>query len=124
LQQLAANVSSRLKVDCRTECEPPVFIQENAMAIHLYRIAQEAVNNAVKHSKAGSILVRLSATADRVELSVTDDGVGIPLGPAQKDGMGLHIMHYRARMIGGTLSIVRGEKGGTVVSCVAPQSSA
>jgi PAS domain S-box-containing protein len=124
LQQLAANVSSRLKVDCRTECEPPVFVHENAMAIHLYRIAQEAVNNAVKHSKAGSILVRLSATADRVELSVTDDGVGITLALAQKDGMGLHIMQYRARMIGGTLSIARGERGGTVVSCVAPQSSA
>ena len=124
LQQLAANVSSRLKVDCRTECEPPVFVHENAVAIHLYRIAQEAVNNAVKHSKAGSILVRLSATADRVELRVTDDGVGIRLARPQKGGMGLHIMQYRARMIGGTLSIVRGEKRGTVISCVAPQSSA
>ena len=123
LRQLAANVSSRLSVDCRAECEQPLFVHENAMAIHLYRIAQEAVNNAVKHSNAHSIIVQLNATQDRIELRVKDDGMGISRSRVQKGGMGLHIMEYRARMIGGTLSVARGEKGGTIVSCIAPQSS-
>ena len=122
LQQLAANVRSRVRVDCRAECDPPARVHENAMAIHLYRIAQEAVNNDVKHSKGNSIFVRLSATPDRVELQIVDNGMGIPSSPAQDGGMGLHIMEYRARMIGGILFVGRGEKGGTVVSCSAPQS--
>jgi len=116
------SVSSRVKVHCCAECEPSDCVHETAMAIHLYRIAQEAVNNAVKHSKASSIRIRLGATGDRVELRIADDGVGIPLSPVRKGGMGLHIMEYRARMIGGTLTVGRGGKGGTVVSCVATQS--
>jgi PAS domain S-box-containing protein len=122
LQQLAANVSSRVRVDCRAECERPAHVHENAMAIHLYRIAQEAVNNAVKHSKGNSIRVRLSTTPDRVELRIVDNGIGISSSRARDGGMGLHIMEYRARMIGGILFVGRGEKYGTVVSCSAPQS--
>ncbi len=123
LQQLAAGVNSRGGVECRVQCEESVFVRENAMAIHLYRIAQEAVNNAVKHSKGRLIQVRLSTTQDRVELRVTDDGVGVALPWMPKGGMGLHIMEYRARMIGGTLSITRVNTGGTVVTCSAPQSA-
>jgi len=122
LQQFATGVSARLQMDCRAECESPVCVRENAMAVHLYRIAQEAVNNAVKHSKAKTVRIWLGTTPARVELRVTDDGVGISPSQAAKGGMGLHIMEYRARMIGGTLTVARGPRGGTVVSCIAPQS--
>lgn len=122
LQQLAANVHARGSVECHAQCDESVFVRENAMAIHLYRIAQEAVNNAVKHGKARSIQIQLRTSPDRVELRVMDDGAGIVLPRPRKGGMGLHIMEYRARMIGGTLSIERGNTGGTVVSCVASQA--
>ena len=120
LQQLASNISGRLKVDCRVECDPPVFVHENATATHLYRIAQEALNNAAKYSRATLILVRLVVTNGRLELRITDNGVGVPLPMTRKGGMGLHIMEYRARMIGGTLSVSRPENGGTSISCIAP----
>ena len=123
LEHLAAMVSSRSKVECRVECAAPVPLRDNAVATHLYRIAQEAVTNAVKHSRASQILIFLRTREGRIELCVTDNGVGIPASPAPTGGMGLYTMDYRARTIGGTLSVERGPNGGTVVSCLAPQSS-
>jgi PAS domain S-box-containing protein len=122
LQQLAASVRSRFKVDCDVDCPQVVQVRDNAAATHLYRIAQEAANNAIKHGKVSSISIQLIVTGDQVRLTVSDDGIGIPL-PLSSTGMGLHIMEYRARNIGGTLSIERGASGGTVVSCLAPQQS-
>jgi PAS domain S-box-containing protein len=126
LEQLAATVSARARVSCRLECPQPVSLRDNVVATHLYRIAQEAVNNAIKHGQAKSIVVRLIAEGDSIELSVTDDGVGLPETTASDGlgGMGMHIMDYRARTIGGTLSVRRGEAGGTVVSCVMRQPEA
>jgi signal transduction histidine kinase len=86
----------------------------------LYRIAQEAVNNAVKHSGAQHIQIRLSSSETGLELLVHDDGKGIKESPGRAGGMGLHIMDYRARSIGGSLEIV-GASGGTTVSCRVPQ---
>ena len=123
LEHLAATVSSRSKFECRVECAAPVPLRDNAVATHLYRIAQEAVNNAVKHSRASQILISLGTREGRVELRVTDNGVGIPASLAPSGGMGLHTMEYRARTIGGTLSVERGPNGGTVVSCLAPLPS-
>jgi len=117
LQQLAASVSARGRISCRFECPQPVFIRDNAMATHLYRIVQEAANNALKHGKPGAILIQLTGDDDRIELKVSDDGIGIAMPPAPGGGMGLHIMDYRARTIGGILAVERGPDGGTVVSC-------
>ena len=86
------------------------------MGMHLYHIAQEAVNNAVKHGKASNILIRLHHAGAHVTLAIEDDGIGIPQ-PAPSTGMGLHIMSHRARMIGGALSIERRPNGGTLVTC-------
>lgn len=121
LEQLAVNANSR-GVNCRVESEP-VLIHQNAVGTHLYRIAQEAVSNAIKHARAASIVVELRGGDDRVELRITDDGVGMPAAPRAAGGMGLHIMGYRARTIGGTLEIARGPNGGTVVYCSAPQQA-
>ncbi len=84
----------------------PVLVKDNAVANHIYRIAQEAVNNAVKHGKAKHISIELSAPQGRMQLSVHDDGMGFhPYLIGKNAGMGLQIMRYRAKMIGASLDI-------------------
>ncbi|HUA37282.1 MAG TPA: PAS domain-containing protein [Candidatus Sulfopaludibacter sp.] len=124
LRQLAAGVSARTRLHCRVDCPQPVLVRDNTVATHLYRIAQEAVNNAVKHSRAGSIMIELKTSQNRVELKVSDDGIGIPVSRPPAGGMGLHIMNYRAQAIGGVLNIEPAARHGTVVSCSAPQPAA
>ena len=123
LRQLAAGVCARARVHCRVDCPQPVLVGDNTVATHLYRIAQEAVNNAVKHSRAGSILIELKTSQNRIELTISDNGIGIPGSRPLTGGMGLHIMNYRAQAIGGTLNIERASRQGTIVSCFAPQPS-
>jgi PAS domain S-box-containing protein len=118
LQELAANVTSEFAVACAVECPRPISVPDVNVEMHLYRIAQEAVNNALKHARASRILIRLAVESDKVRLSVTDDGVGTAAGTPGRQGMGLHIMKYRAAMIGGTLTLQSGEPGGTIISCV------
>ena len=89
-----------------------------ASASHLYRIAQEALNNAVKHADARAITVSLQAADARLELSVADNGRGLPVRPGPGSGMGLKIMDYRARMIGGSIEIAARRGGGTRIRCV------
>jgi PAS domain S-box-containing protein len=123
LEELAQTMGGRFQLACELDCPGPVALESNAAAIHLYRIAQEALNNAIKHARPRRVLIRLRARSGALELSVEDDGCGIPARPTgQANGMGLHIMDYRARAIGGTLSVMRGAQGGTVVSCRMPRT--
>jgi signal transduction histidine kinase len=117
LEEYAATSSELFKVSCRFECDLPVLIHDTATAGHLYRIAQEAVGNAIKHGKAKTILIRLDASEEGAMLSVKDDGVGLPEPPPQKHGMGLRIMAHRTAMIGGVFNARRDETGGTLVTC-------
>ena len=96
------------------------MIHDESMATHLYHIAQEAVNNAIKHGEASKILIQLIAGPDRGRLVVKDDGKGIAEGVADSRGMGLHIMKYRSGMIGGVLEIGRDTTRGTIVTCTFP----
>src|SRR5262249_1490919 len=89
-------------------------------AAHIFRIAQEAVSNAIKHGHAKEIVVQLEVSNAGKILRVNDDGSGIPPFRKGNRGMGLRIMSYRAQVIGATLDIRRGEKRGTVVTCVLP----
>jgi PAS domain S-box-containing protein len=119
LQELSASMSSRFKVGCSVECPQPVSIRETFVANHLYRIAQEAVTNATRHGHAHRIAIRLGVLDSNLELSVSDDGIGLaPNSPP--DGMGLHIMDYRARSIGGVLDIQTQPGGGTSIICRVP----
>jgi signal transduction histidine kinase len=94
---------------------------EPEVALHLYRIAEEAVGNAVKHAGARSITVGLAVVAGRQVLEIGDDGKGI--GPELKTkGMGLRNMHYRANVIGAELRVDRRKGGGTCVHCALPIS--
>jgi PAS domain S-box-containing protein len=118
LQELAVNATTEFAIACAVECAQPVAVPDVAVTMHLYRIAQEAVNNALKHARATRIVIRLAVEGGKVRLSVSDDGVGMAVETPDHHGMGLHIMKYRAAMIGGTLTIKPGDSGGTIISCV------
>jgi two-component system CheB/CheR fusion protein len=88
---------------------------------HLYRIAQEAALNAVRHAQASHIDLRLESDNGDVVLTVEDDGIGIDAS-GQNGGMGLHTMEYRAHLLGATLQIEATSTGGTRVVCRLPTS--
>jgi PAS domain S-box-containing protein len=122
LQELAANAEKMFGVSCQVECPEPVQVRTVSAATHLYRIAQEAVSNALKHGKASKVIIRLEQGDSSTRLTVLDNGHGFSQNTARKNGMGLHIMQYRAGMLGGSLSIERNPAGGTRVICVVPQN--
>ena len=120
LQQWASEVEDLFGVSCRFQCFAPVLIHDDTVATHLYYVAREAVNNAIKHGHASRIVIRLAANQEQGVLTVTDNGSGIADIPANNAGMGRHLMNYRARVIGGSLEIQRVATGGTMVSCSFP----
>jgi len=91
-----------------------------AKAVQLFRIAQEAVQNAIKHAHGTKILIHLGKKKGIWQLTVRDDGVGLPQGALETGGMGLRIMRYRAQIIHGTLRVENEASGGTLVSCTVP----
>lgn len=117
LRELSENAADLFNNNCRFECPKPVSVEDNLVATHLYRIAQEAVSNAARHGRAKTIVVALSSTANETRLSITDDGCGFPAPADRSGGMGLRIMQYRAEMIGAVLTIAA-KGGGTSVACV------
>lgn len=119
LEELAHTVSDRFNVDCVCETSTRRVHCDVTTATHLYRIAQEAVNNAIKHSGGKKILIQLSALEDGIELTIQDNGKGYRQGANRPGGMGLHIMDYRARSIGGNLRITTTSDHGTTVFCEA-----
>jgi two-component system CheB/CheR fusion protein len=123
LQRYAGEIQDLFGVSCRFHCEVPVLMHDEAKATHLYHIAQEAVNNAIKHGRSKNILMHLYAGQDRGTLIVRDDGVGISPLPLNHGGMGLHIMRYRAGMIGGAVELRRDATSGTIVTCVFPMKN-
>ena len=93
------------------------------MASELYRIAQEAIHNAVQHGRARQITVRLSANGSGTALAVRDDGCGLPADVSRAPGMGLRVMQHRASVIGGQLVLQPRRGGGTEVICRVPPGS-
>jgi two-component system CheB/CheR fusion protein len=122
LERLALQVDNLFQVSCAFECGRPVPIRESDVATHLYHIAQEAVNNALKHGHPRHITIRL-AGGDEPFLEVDDDGVGRNPAGSAGQGMGMLIMSYRAKMIGGALEVRSGPAGGTTVFCTFPASN-
>ena len=119
LAELGATVQSMFPVKCHFRGEHSVPLEDDAASIHLYRITQEAINNAIRHGKAKNIYIDLFNVDGRIMLSIEDDGVGI--GPAPvRHGLGLRTMETRARMIGGTLTVEPADGAGTVVTCQLP----
>ncbi len=119
-QELAATVSERFKVSCQFECQRAVPLLDANVATHLFRIAQEAVTNAIRHGKARHINICLDSADNELILTITDDGSGLPENARNSNGMGLRIMAYRADMIGATFNLERLPKHGTRVTCTRP----
>jgi signal transduction histidine kinase len=117
LRSLAAATSKRVGLPCHVDIRSRSSRIDKMVAVHLYRIAQEALNNAVKHSAARSLGIRFHAEGPAFELAVEDDGTGLPRDARSGGGMGLHIMDYRARAIGTDLEVLPGKAGGTLVRC-------
>lgn len=124
LETLAARTNKLFHVSCSFTCRQPVLIQDNTVATHLFRIAQEAITNAIKHGKPGRIDICLTETPERINLAIRDNGTGVPARQQKKPGMGLRIMRYRAGMIGGSLAIQKEADGGTVIVCTVQTSGA
>ena len=135
LDRLADQARRLFGVDCTTDAAPDAPVPDATASSHVFRIAQEAVSNAVRHGRASRVTIRLDGHEGGLRLRVSDDGVGFPSAhtvdpavpapvrpgtdrPPDDRGMGVRIMHYRARVIGGTLTIGPDPGGGTVVTCL------
>jgi len=117
LRELAAQTTELFRLRCRFLCPKPVLIGDTILAGHLYRIAQEAVNNALKHAQARNVTIRLQRDRERVTLVVADDGKGITQLAPTRQGLGLRIMQYRAALVRGTTSVQPRRGKGTEVIC-------
>jgi len=117
LQSLATTTQSMSGVACTFQCDNPVLVRDTSTAVHLYRIAQEAVSNAIRHGRATQICVSLTADRNRATLSIVNDGRRFPKRLPRNRGIGLQVMGYRAEVIGGILTIQQGPAGGTRVTC-------
>ncbi len=118
LRELAARIGIRFGISCECSFAIREKITDNTTILHLYRIAQEAVNNAIKHGKPEKIDISFISDARRIELGITDDGIGITENVKDSKGIGLHSMRYRATVIGGRLDIRKTGAHGTRVACI------
>jgi PAS domain S-box-containing protein len=133
LEELAQTTQQRTQVRCAFRGDRAIQIRDNEVATHLFRIAQEAVHNAVKHARPKRISIALTRPRGRVTLAIRDDGTGIALGKlgntakrspevasdatARPGGLGMRIMQYRANAIGASLSVEAAGSGGTLIRC-------
>jgi len=123
LEELASSTAKLTGISCSFVCPCPAPNLENTPAIHLFRIAQEAISNALKHGHAKTVVIALDTGDGACSLRVSDDGFGFIPTITERKGMGLSIMRYRARTIGATLEIHPNSPTGTVIACTIPIST-
>jgi PAS domain S-box-containing protein len=124
LEELARRLSAMFHIDVRCEADDSLDRGlASVNALHLYRIAQEAVTNAAQHGQSSKVLLELRCDGDRGLLRIEDNGSGFNPSTHQSKGLGLRIMHYRAQMMAGSLRIESTRALGTVVSCWFPRTS-
>jgi two-component system, LuxR family, sensor kinase FixL len=120
LRDLGAITREVFGVACGVRIRQPLIIRSDAAATHLYQLAREAIDNAVRHGEAEHITVQLSAGKTRGRLVVSDNGQGFRRDSRSADGVGLQIMHHRGELLNGELSVETSPGSGTVVTCVFP----
>lgn len=120
LDELVCSMRRLQGIDATFEMQGEVQISDPEVATHLYRIAQEALGNAVKHGGAPRVWVSLTRRDDMITLEVADEGGGLPQEPLQPQGMGLKTMDYRARIIGASIEIRNKSDRGVSVICRLP----
>lgn len=117
LREHARRTREIYHLSCRFLCPHPVHIADKTTANHLFRIAQEAVYNAIKHARCKRIVIWLAQNPERTVLAIADDGNGRIPASDQRRGMGLHVMQFRAAAVNGSLAIQRRPRGGTAIIC-------
>jgi signal transduction histidine kinase len=120
LQDLATQAEHLFGITCRVTCDRLPPMPDHTVATHLYRIAQEAVSNAVKHGQAREVVLALTTGQHSTTLTMHDDGIGFQAYANKPTGMGVRIMHYRASMIGASLALHSDASNGTTVVCAWP----
>jgi PAS domain S-box-containing protein len=121
LKDLAARTTEQSGIEVTCECPEWVDLPDHQTATEMFRIAQEAVANALRHGRPQRIRLTLLAEPDGLRLRIKDDGIGVQGRPQESDGLGLRIMEYRAGLIGGVLQIGLAERGGTIVTLALPR---
>lgn len=124
LRQLAETVRQTHRVRCTFQCPEPVLVPEPKVAFQMYRVTQEAIQNAIRHGRATRITIRLTSEAGVLRLVVSNNGSELLLGAAQGEGLGLRTMRYRLGLIGGDLTLARRGRGGVEVRCLVPGAAA
>jgi PAS domain S-box-containing protein len=121
LKRLCANAEELYGISCRLKQKGELEVEDETIDTHLYRIAQEAINNAVRHGEATEIVVTIASGSEYLRLRIKDNGAGFPDELDENtSGMGVPTMHYRAHLIGGSLHIQSNPSGGTIVTCTLP----
>jgi signal transduction histidine kinase len=121
LMELSRTIQKRHRIVCEFKCDSLVRLPDPTVATHLYRIAQEAATNAIKHGHVSRIAIELSVGLNLI-MSIKDDGIGLPENLPENRGLGLRIMSSRAGMIGASLSVDNDPAGGTLVTCRLPMA--
>ncbi len=122
LQDLCNRTEKLTGVSCKFYDFEDAEVNDHNLALHLYRVAQEAINNAIRHGKPEKVHVRLSNNEHHTALSVVDDGIGFPEEKKTNEGSGIEIMKHRARVMGGVFEITRTLDGLTQIRCVIPNN--
>lgn len=121
LAHLAEHTRSLPALDCVFHADPNLQVRDPLVAINLYRIAQEAISNAVKYSQARQLRIELTRVIGAHRLCVSDDGIGMDPSQARHDqGVGMHSMRYRASLLGGTFEILANRPSGTRIAVLYP----
>jgi signal transduction histidine kinase len=126
IAELAGRITALGRLECRLDCPAPVAVTDPFVAGHLYRIAQEAVNNAVKHAGARHITIRLRQTKSELTLLIADDGGGLAKAAKtapRNSGLGMGVMQHRAKEIGAQLTIDSQKGAGITITCRLPRTT-
>ena len=121
IAEMAETASSVFGIQCVCESHVKDLTFDSARSLHVFRMVQEAVSNSVRHGRANAVRIELSSDETHLTIIVTDDGIGLSMETSAKPGLGLRIMHYRANILGASLTVERtGPSGGTTVICTCP----
>jgi len=123
LEDLAFRTEDQSGVACVLHCSGPVGVADSVTATHLFRIAQEAVSNALRHGRPRNIVIELHAKPGTLTLNVQDDGAGLAHSLGEGKGLGIRLMRYRAGTVGGTLTVGPAAGGGMTVRCTVPSAT-
>jgi signal transduction histidine kinase len=122
LRETARHTEEKNHISCSVSWQENLKIADENTVIHLFRIAQQAIQNAVKHAGSSQIKVSLERKEDKLQLMIEDNGKGLPVTERKGKGLGLNIMAYRAGLIGGEFKTERPVNGGTRIVCLAPMA--